>query len=556
MRKAILILVGMLVCGVTSSALASKIDVSDQYDFKLALDYVAQVYNTGNRVDTLLLTTSGGNYTTTDTVYLQIKVPIVIKAAPGLAEKPVFTHSDPDSGVLEIFRIHNDVVFDGVLFDGYNARRPMKYALRVGHGPDNQIPRVYAKEGLNVTIKNCEFRNIYPPDWENRSGGSAFYFLRPSSGEPIIKAGTIIIENCDFHDIGDEAIRIAETEKYKVTRVADTLIVRNCTFRNIAAECIRFYADTDTSTEDAYVLIEHLTVDHSSVRTIYVKNNQNTICRDIIISNTVMPKPYRMDRSNYAIQVQQRGSYIAHIDTFNVKYKMDYENRIGATKGGYKIDETFYSFDPMYADAAGFDYTLLTDSPAYGAAHDGTALGDMRWATNSSSRISFRYSIEGGGTLLFDPPFIAPNYPSGTTVTVTAVPDSGWTFTGWSGDASGTDNPIQITVDAAKNITATFQKGTSVKEAGLQPLSYRLEQNYPNPFNPSTTIAFSIKKAGHVKIELFNVLGQRVKTVVNQHYAAGTHKVELNVPDLTSGMYFYRMTAGDFVAMKKFVLMR
>jgi len=119
-------LVLLMIFGMTGMARASHINVDTQYDFKLALDYVF----TAN-VDTIILITSGGIYTTTDTVYLQIKKPLVIMAQPGLAEKPIFRHSDLDSSVLEIFRIHDDVTFDGIIFDGYNAIRPMKYALRV-----------------------------------------------------------------------------------------------------------------------------------------------------------------------------------------------------------------------------------------------------------------------------------------------------------------------------------------------------------------------------------------------------------------------------------------
>ncbi len=538
------------------AAVASKIEVTDEYDFRLALDYAAQVYNTPQRVDTLLLTTSGGNYTTTDTTFLQIKHPVVIKAQPGLAELPVFTHSDPDSGVLEIFRLHDDVVFDGVIFDGYNAVRPMKYAIRVGHGPEVQIPRVYAKIGLDAIFKNCVFRNIYPPNWENDSGGSAVYFLRPEANEPIIQAGTIRIENCTFKNLGDEAIRMAETEKYNVTRVLDSLIVRNCTFKNISAECIRFYADLDTSTQDAYVLMEHLTVDSSSVRTIYIKNNQNTICRNILITNTIMPKPYRMDRTGYSIQVQQRGSYVAYIDTFNVTYGLAYDNRIGATKGGFKLDDTFWGFDPLYADRTNDDYALLPDSPAYGAAHDGTALGDVRWATNTPTRIPFWLTVEGSGAIEYDPALIAPNYPAGTNVTMTAIPDSGWKFQGWSGDLTSTDNPVTVTVDAAKNIVATFGQETRVAENNTVPLFYQLDQNYPNPFNPSTVIGFSLKNAGNTKIELFNVLGQKVMMPVNRYYTAGSHRIVLNASELSAGIYFYQLTAGDFVSIKKLVLMK
>ena len=132
MRKAQYLIFAVLILFMISESFASKIDVTEEYDFKFALDYIAQVYNsTSTRVDTILLTTSGGNYTTTDTTYLQITIPIVIKASPDLAEKPMFTHSDPDSGVLEIFRIHNDAVRDG--FD------------RAQHGIDIRIIRYIDK---------------------------------------------------------------------------------------------------------------------------------------------------------------------------------------------------------------------------------------------------------------------------------------------------------------------------------------------------------------------------------------------------------------------------
>jgi len=545
------VLVLLLIVSLNFNAQASSIEVDAIYDFKQALDYAAYA-----KIDTILLITSGGNYTTTDTVHLQITKPVVIMAQPGLAEKPIFTHSDPDSGVLEIFRVHDDVTFEGVIFDGYNAIRPMKYAVRVGHSPDDMIPRVYAREGLNVTFRNCEFRNIYPPDWENTSGGSAFYFLRPESGEPVIKAGNILIENCIFRNLGDEAIRISETEKYNVTRVIDTLIVRNCTFKNISAECIRVYGDTDTETEDAYILLEHLTVDSSAVRVIYVKNSANTIFRNSIISNSIQPKSHRQERSDFAVQVQLPGSYVANIDTFNLSYALEYDKRVGATKGGTIFPETIYGFDPLYEAPTQNNYTLLPDSPAYGIAHDGSALGDLRWATNTPTRLPFVIAIEGKGRVVADPPLIAPNYPQGISVTLMAIPDSGWGFTSWSGDLTSTDNPATITVDAAKKITATFTQGTNVAKSNIIITEYRLEQNYPNPFNPVTVIPFSLKEAGTAKIEVFNVLGQKVMTAVNKNFPNGSHKIYLNADQLPTGMYFYQLTAGTFIARRKLVVMK
>jgi hypothetical protein len=370
----------------------TSIEVEDNIDFKLALDYAFATPS----VDTLFLVTSGGVYTTTDSIYFEIKKPLVIMAKPGLAEKPIFTHSDgrpidDADKQIEMFRVYDDITFEGIIFDG-GMTHGLKHCIRLGHGPEDDIPRSFAKEGLNIIVKNCDFRDFYEDnDRENEGEGHAMYFLRPNTGEPVLKAGTVKFENCTFRDIGDEAIRISETEKYEVERVVDSLIVRNCSFRNISAECIRFYADTDTSTADAYVLIEHITVDNSCTRMAYIKNNRGTIFRDNLVTNSRLPKLSRAERSDYVIQIQEKGSIISHLDTLNMVFQVPEPSsgRVSATKGGEVDTLTIYAFDPLYADAANFDYTLAANSPAYGKAFSGVALGDLRWADPANSVAEF-----------------------------------------------------------------------------------------------------------------------------------------------------------------------
>jgi len=88
------------------------------------------------------------------------------------------------------------------------------------------------------------------------------------------------------------------------------------------------------------------------------------------------------------------------------------------------------------------------------------------------------------------------------------------------------------------------------------PNEMRLEPNYPNPFNPSTMIRFTLSKPSRVKIEIYNTIGQRVDLLVNQQMTAGTHKVEFTAQNLSSGIYFYRIQAGEFQDMKKMVLIK
>ena len=85
---------------------------------------------------------------------------------------------------------------------------------------------------------------------------------------------------------------------------------------------------------------------------------------------------------------------------------------------------------------------------------------------------------------------------------------------------------------------------------------FSLKQNYPNPFNPSTTIAFELAKAGQVTLEVFNVTGQKVATLVDGRMAAGEQEVDFNAVNFASGVYFYSLTAGDYVQTRKMVLMK
>jgi len=86
--------------------------------------------------------------------------------------------------------------------------------------------------------------------------------------------------------------------------------------------------------------------------------------------------------------------------------------------------------------------------------------------------------------------------------------------------------------------------------------SYSLSQNYPNPFNPTTSINYSIAEPGLVKIVLYNMIGQQVRSIVNQRQEAGNHTVQLDAKDLSSGIYFYQIEAGDYKHTMKMMLMK
>ncbi|MCB0749785.1 MAG: T9SS type A sorting domain-containing protein, partial [Ignavibacteriae bacterium] len=85
---------------------------------------------------------------------------------------------------------------------------------------------------------------------------------------------------------------------------------------------------------------------------------------------------------------------------------------------------------------------------------------------------------------------------------------------------------------------------------------YELYQNYPNPFNPSTKIGYSIQREGKVNITIYNILGQKVREVINQFVKPGKYEATFNGANLASGVYIYRIKTNDFVKSKKMMLLK
>lgn len=102
-----------------------------------------------------------------------------------------------------------------------------------------------------------------------------------------------------------------------------------------------------------------------------------------------------------------------------------------------------------------------------------------------------------------------------------------------------------------EQMTAVSQKTTSVV-----PMQFTLSQNYPNPFNPTTTIEYSIPQNSFVNLKVYNVLGQEVASLVNQEQKASNYTVSFDASQLASGIYFYKIQAGNFSLTKKMLLLK
>ena len=127
---------------------------------------------------------------------------------------------------------------------------------------------------------------------------------------------------------------------------------------------------------------------------------------------------------------------------------------------------------------------------------------------------------------------------------------------------NGTAN-VQVQIGTFRNPTARtvidFEATTlpnSVEDDGSLIKDYYLGQNYPNPFNPTTKINFGLKKSGNVEITLYNILGNKVATILKEYKSAGNHTVNFNGANLSSGAYLYKIVSNGFVQTKKMLLVK
>jgi len=128
-------------------------------------------------------------------------------------------------------------------------------------------------------------------------------------------------------------------------------------------------------------------------------------------------------------------------------------------------------------------------------------------------------------------------------------------------------NSLVNTITRARTKFGEIITSISSGENEILPIKFSLAQNYPNPFNPTTKIKYSIPSTGTsslstsggmklVQLKVYDILGNEVATLVNEEKPAGEYEVEFNASKLPSGIYFYRLKAGNFIQTKKMILIK
>ena len=168
--------------------------------------------------------------------------------------------------------------------------------------------------------------------------------------------------------------------------------------------------------------------------------------------------------------------------------------------------------------------------------------------------------VEGTGTV--DRLLDLPSYACGQIELLTAVPQAGWHFAGWSGLATGTQNPVAVTMAGAGSVTARFVNYVAdAPGLPLLPLVTLLHQCTPNPFNPQTVVSFDLAEAGAVRLQVYGIDGRLIRTLADGPLTAGRHERTWNGRDedgrrVGSGVYLARLTTSAGSSVGRMVLLK
>lgn len=189
--------------------------------------------------------------------------------------------------------------------------------------------------------------------------------------------------------------------------------------------------------------------------------------------------------------------------------------------------------------------SIIVQSPNGGETWNAGSTQTIKWSAINFSKVRIAYSSNNGANWWI----IADNLDASLGKYDWLVPDS-------------PSNQCLIIVDSKSPANNDKSDASFVidRQVGIEeevlPTTFMLYQNYPNPFNPATTIKFSLPQSEFVDLRLFDASGKEVKSIVNKIMSVGYHTLKVNLSELSSGVYFYRLKAGSFESSKKLILMK
>ena len=173
----------------------------------------------------------------------------------------------------------------------------------------------------------------------------------------------------------------------------------------------------------------------------------------------------------------------------------------------------------------------------------------------------FMYSMNGGNTWIGEPQKFTPDFPLLDWKYISIAPNNPWMgnqlyvhLVLQADSLEAVSNPLVLSAQYYHSMAWIMSVG--VDDEVSTESDFHLYQNYPNPFNPSTKLKYHLANSGFVSLRIYDVLGKEIATLVNEEKLAGTYEVQFNASAFPSGIYFYKLQAGNYIQTKKMVLMK
>jgi len=461
-------------------------------DFSDALGAI----NGGYAADVIELATDGGFYelSAADSV----TVPLTIRAAAGLAVKPTIRVAVGDT-IGRYLKVWADLTVENVIFDGKRSDGSLNAFTSkdvVAFAPNPVTGTQENTPRMDVTFKGCEFYDVS----EDGSGGY--------SGKA--NAIRLVKENTDAED--------------GVKALYGVLTVEDCHFENIYDEVI--LAQKVSGTDDPAIrAADSVYVRNTTFNNCAGPDNQGIICWKGAKGAQVLTAVLTLENLTF-YNSNPRTIYSRESENFTVRnILIANTNPLGKAGTLINIDRDGSSIS--YIDTTGIDTTGMSAVVMFtGGPGESTGFGN---ATIDSTTI-FGYD---------------PGFADAANGDLTIGADSPVCGIGYGGQAI-----------SDLNWATACAVNTSVDDNVYMADSFQLHQAYPNPFNPSTTIGFSLDNAAQVKLNVYDLRGALIATLVNNNIEAGYHSVNFNSNDAAAGVYLYTMTVNGQTYTRKMVLLK
>ncbi len=477
--------------------------------------------------------------------------PLRLRAEEGTGRMPIIylvKNTTTNNNPAAFVRIAEDFEMRGIALTGVLEPDTSSYSLMQGQLIGTNQP------GFDVIIDNCILSNC--------NGNH----MRTDQAQRYIKVTNTVFANMGY--LGTSNLGAGKAIDLRAGSV-DTLIMQNCTFVNAQDRIIRHFNST---ADIKYLLFDHNTIVNSmSYHGTLVLGK---VGKEINITNNLFVDPFALGNdTDYVRQAEfnesgetdflgkRRMSWIFSVNNDTTEWNI--------SNNAYVISDSGQAFYNRYASAGVTGEGALLSWHLNGrlGADSTTAFSKQSFSLNNTPKLMTkmmdwyrRPAAQGGaGKSKATTNFIRSqhDYDRRNVVYYADTLDCAYptSAAAYSGSIGGFPVGDLNWFPTKKTEWEIWLTDVEVEE-GFAPESFSLSQNFPNPFNPSTKITFELKEAAITSLAIYNVLGQKVATLVNQDLQAGKYTYNFDASRLSSGVYFYTLESGKNVSTKKMMLIK